>query len=807
MSSELDQLRRQLEEEKQLRQEERRLRQEEKRLREEEKRLREEEQCRRIAAEEHAISEQRRREEEQQYYQQRTGSTSLAEFLDAYHVHLYQGLTVQDKDQSTQGTPANADRKLRPDYIVPWIDFPAHQTRMWDIVMESDFISERHFTSLHTLKETGEQLHQRQLSSELDLQYFVRFAINDQVTSIIKHLSQHTVLRQTLNLQGSVKFENHGNMLSPDEAVQNFQNLTISQPQPRGRPEQSSSATRSSSPSRLRTSIPRADQFCVYSVFDEVGETIYRVPVLIFEYKAAHKLTLGHIYAGLRETCLDDIVQEQPEEDVERRCQRLVAAVVTQAFAYMISSRLEFGCVFTGEAFIFLRIPEDDYSRVHYALAVPHGDVGPTTGWTGELNHGNRLHLTAVSQLLAFTLGAIQSPRRTLQWRRNAEIELKTWQVMTEDLEEEIPAKDVPGSEYRPPQGDAARFLVESPICHRLRPRKLQMNEDAPIPTNPSAESDEDSDDGPASTETPSRAPPVARRGVAGEGTGRGGAVSRGSPSTTSYQQRNLGPYCSALCLKGLVEKGVLDFSCPNVHQHGSGPRHAIGLQEFRQLVQHVLQHQLEYCEELFLYGARGCLYRIRVPHWGYTMVAKGTRREFVADLQREASIYKRYLKPIQGIYTPVYLGSFDLAYPLDYIGVVPIVHIMVLSFGGCSLNNLRSLPAATDTAIEGLRAIHGLGILHRDVARRNMLWDSKEQRVIWHDFGRACICRRDPLTEKSVNTRTISLVGKKDRNDPQREFSKEIRKALSELRLNRSLQPGPLYSSVSRGIGMEILV
>jgi len=159
MSSELDELRRELEEVKRLREE-----------------------------------EQRRREEEQRYYEQRTGKTILAEFLNACHVHLYQGLTVQDESQSTRGTPANADRKLRPDRILPWEDFGAHQTPVWDAVMESDFMSERHFTSLHTLEEDGEQLHRRKLSSELDVRYFVQFAIDDRVTSIIERLSQHAVL-------------------------------------------------------------------------------------------------------------------------------------------------------------------------------------------------------------------------------------------------------------------------------------------------------------------------------------------------------------------------------------------------------------------------------------------------------------------------------------------------------------------------------------------------------------------------------------------------------------------------------------
>lgn len=314
------------------------------------------------------------------------------------------------------------------------------------------------------------------------------------------------------------------------------------------------------------------------------------------------------------------------------------------------------------------------------------------------------------------------------------------------------------------------------------------------VPTQrKSTESDGDSgdDDGMTGNETPSRAPRDVPRGGARGGT-RGPAMNRGGRSTASYQsgqQRDLGPYCSASCLKGLVERGLLDYSCPNVHQHGSGPQHTIDLKKFRRLVRDVLHDRLDYCEELWLYGARGCLYRLRLPDWGYTVVAKGTRHEFVPDLQREAGIYNS-LQSVQGVYTPVYLGSFDLAHPLHYMGWVPIVHMMVLTFGGYSLNHLRTLPDGT-TAIDGLRAIHELGVLHRDVARRNMLWDSKEQRVIWHDFGQARIYRRTPLTEKSANQRTISVADKKKGSDHRREFSREILMALSVLKPpGRCLRP-----------------
>ena len=87
-------------------------------------------------------------------------------------------------------------------------------------------------------------------------------------------------------------------------------------------------------------------------------------------------------------------------------CRRLVAAVITQGFSYMVRAGVEYGEIYTGEATIFLRIP-DDPSTVYYALSVPKGDVGPRTDWSESSNQPNRLHLTAVSQAVAFTLVTI----------------------------------------------------------------------------------------------------------------------------------------------------------------------------------------------------------------------------------------------------------------------------------------------------------------------------------------------------------------------------------------------------------------
>ena len=55
-----------------------------------------------------------------------------------------------------------------------------------------------------------------------------------------------------------------------------------------------------------KSSRPRADQFCAYNIGGE-GETKHRVAALTIEYKAPHKLTLGHIYGGLVEMNLDEL--------------------------------------------------------------------------------------------------------------------------------------------------------------------------------------------------------------------------------------------------------------------------------------------------------------------------------------------------------------------------------------------------------------------------------------------------------------------------------------------------------------------
>ncbi|KAF2174662.1 hypothetical protein K469DRAFT_681013 [Zopfia rhizophila CBS 207.26] len=745
-------------EEQRRREEEQRRREEEQRRREEEQRRREEEQRRREEAEhaqeeaeraqeeaERAQEEEQRRRKEaeraQEKAKEKTRKTTLLELLDACHTYLYSGLTVQtDATLSTRGDPANANNKLRPERICAWKDFATQQEAVWNELMESDFVLERHFTSLHTLEESGEAVQQRMMSSELDLHLFQRYTVEDHISSIIEHLYNNRALRRKFRLRGSVKFENHANTLSPEPPLEEgIRQMTVSgngrrrSPRLQAQAKQAKSldSTDPTEPAAAATtgtarSRPRADQFCVYNTSSATQNTEHRIAAFIIEYKAPHKLPLGYIYEGLDDMELEDVIWRRETDTPRDYFRRLIAAVITQAFSYMVRAGLEYGCICTGEAFIFLRVP-DDPRTVYYFLSVPKGDVGEKTGWAPSSDGENRLHLTAVGQMLAFTLQALKTPPRDQMRRAEAAAQLNSWEVMYDDLLDTIPVQDAPSSEYRPPRHDG--FLRMSPVQLRRRPAQTG-SPSCWQPQDQHDPSDEEPD-----PDTPSRQRPSPQHLSRTQATA--GSL---SSSRNSRQGVQSGQYCTQKCLLGLVKGGPLDTSCPNVRDHG-GSRHRIDLPTFLVLIRQQLSEDLDTdCKPVGVPGACGVLFRVRLKSHGYTVAAKSTPIDFVHRLKREATIYE-HLRPIQGIYVPVHLGNIDLDTPYFYDGIAELVHMMLLSFGGKRISHhctTENRPYITQQVDRSARAIHDLGVLHKDLMPRNILWNEEMCQVIVIDFERA---------------------------------------------------------------------
>ncbi|QKX56736.1 uncharacterized protein TRUGW13939_03842 [Talaromyces rugulosus] len=752
MSQNGEEIRQRMEEMERRYQESERRQEEERRLREEAERREEEERRLREAAE------------------QQLRDTTLPEFLNACHEHLFLGLAVQpDKTSSTKGSPANADHKLRPSRIQEWTTFADEQMAIWEDLMGADFVTERHFTSLSGLEGAGRGVRERMLSSELDLGYFLRQTVESHVSSVIKQLHANPQLRRIFHLHGDVTFENHANTLTDEsEIVTNMGSLSLAQDMPRRserlaarRSRETSSST--SRPEMIQTSAqplpslprPRADQFCVYNRGLEE-----KVPAFIIEYTAPHKLSLAHIQAGLQDMELDPVVRYQKGESPEDKCRRVVAAVITQSVDYMVRGGNEYGYVSTGEAFIFLRMLQDDPSTVLYYLSVPKEDVGDTTGWTGNVNDDNRLHLTSLGQVLAFTLRALRTPPRPLNWRYWAMAQLETWEMVYDLVLDEISENDIPSSIYKPPRS-RIEYCSRSPVKTRS---KSMMAVSCQLLTGSTVSNYDDDDDD--------------------------SGVSTRSQQTASKGKTQR--YCTQQCLRGLCQRGPLDKNCPNAQQHGVD-RHQLSRATLLKLLHRQLSDDDPRpdselgCESLHVHGSRGALFKVTLLSHGYTFVGKGVPANFISYSRHEESMYS-HLTTIQGLFVPVILGSLDLHRPISYDGIAEMVRLTLMSYAGRTLVHQHGVDwtQIVPQAEKSLRAIHELGILHSDVTiLGNIIWNEENNQVMFIDFERAQYQKRRPAGTIPANKKRkrVFSIWDKSPNKQTNRFERETSRMISALR------------------------
>ncbi|KAK5790631.1 hypothetical protein VI817_007918 [Penicillium citrinum] len=716
---------------------------------------------------------------------QRSSKTDLPTFLDGLHKHLFLNLEIQtDETQSTRGDPSNARNKLRPRKLRAWESFPLEQEKIWRLLMESSLVKDELFTSLHTLEEMGENVRRQLIGSELDLNHFLRQTVEDHVSRIVEELYKDTQLRQTFGLKGSIRFENHSNTLSPDDELQeSFQSMNIRGRSERRRSpriaarENRSSSAQESGPKASRPPMkrPRADQYCVYNIPSESSESVHRVAAYIKEYKSPHKVSLGHIYEGLGDIDVDDLVIRKDDEAPKIRFQRALLALLSQPYDYMLRAMRPVAVLSTGETDIYLRISDDDPSTLLYHLSVPKGDVGVDTGWDPNSSSPNRLHLTAVGQSLAFTLQALKLPSRSQAWSVNTINKLPIWEVIPAELLDEIPEHEVPSSEYRP-----AKFLdfTRSPI--QLRHTRRKSTHSSCRISLPDGSSDEEND-----PDTPSRGPhshsSIERKQM---------STNASSPTHSkagSFSEDNHRRYCTLKCLRGLVHGGELDMACPNVRDHGKTHHVITGHSFLRKLRQQLTETINADCETLGIHGSRGALLKVTLSSHGYTMPAKCTVREFREQLRHEAFIYNR-LTSIQGVYVPLHLGSIDLVHPYSYDGIAYLEHMMLLSPGGISFDAaIRDIGKAAliPKLMESLTAIHDEGIIQKDPAPRNWRYNPEIGQVVIFDFERAeSVKLRSVLAVISANRKR-----KRSQNcEPKgkfvsSEFGQEVEKAVHELR------------------------
>lgn len=212
-------------------------------------------------------------------------------------------------------------------------------------------------------------------------------------------------------------------------------------------------------------------------------------------------------------------------------------------------------------------------------------------------------------------------------------------------------------------------------------------------------------------------------------------------------------PYCSTACLQSVM--GGIDGPvpedplCPNYAQHKSKARPTADA--IRQFIKDRVANppkvfDIYHPEDSLNYFFMGMspesdsrVFKIEV--YGYILLGKAFQSQNLRSMDREEHMYHR-MKPIQGKYVPVCLGKVKFPYrkPLcDYDSGVKFAGVLLLGYGGHRFESWGALGLAiaehsekevdhmfaqelTAEAQKALARVHRAGVLHRDVALRNIL-------------------------------------------------------------------------------------
>ncbi|KAI8633007.1 hypothetical protein F5Y19DRAFT_285106 [Xylariaceae sp. FL1651] len=740
-----------VEELERLLQEERRLREEAERGRQEDRRLREEAERERQEDRRRADREQKRAEDSEK----QTRPTTLDEYLAACHTSVFSRLTIElDPKLTSRGPITNPRDKWCPKNLRPWPDFLLQQTNIFRTLYDNFPTESRVFENRNFLAGLGNRISRRRIADEKTLEYFLHNSVEDPVRAILENLKGMEEVSSVYQIGDGVVFENH------PHAISDVAEEVVARETPASPPQ---------TPDHRRDLHKlRPDQICVYRTNSSMAAP--RTMVYVCEYKPPHKLTAPHLRVGLRAM---DIYKEvvnrkliptsvDPEARFQYYAERLVASAITQTYHYMIESGLEYGLLTTGETIVFLNVDWAEPQNLYYHLAEPGPEV---------LAHPNNANIcSAVGQYLAFTLMALGAPGEHHQHgqeeRQRAMNGLQKW---AEDFETTL--RSVPENErlaspensscYKP---NTYEEVDRSPYVLRRKKRLFTDRVPEKQLRNNLPESSDDDEAAPKPPDTPTR--------VGREGVRRSQRLAhRPRPEGSGAQEQ---PYCSQRCLSGLVQGGFLDSKCPNVTLHRKGDaggceRHPVNHAEWIRLLRDQLEESLDDgITPLGDGGARSVLFKMTLLAYGYTFVSKGTVQAFVKDLEHEAAVYQR-LRPVQGVYVPVFLGAIDLrsmckTYYYDHR--VYVVHMTFLSWGGLSIpqrvnDRQKSLE---NKAFQALQALHHEGVVHRDVRWANMLFSPETNRVMLIDFERASLLRppRYPLMPLVPNKRK----GRPDQTD-----------------------------------------
>ncbi|KAG6093398.1 hypothetical protein E4U30_004355 [Claviceps sp. LM220 group G6] len=648
------------------------------------------------------------REEQEHLY----GPLKVKEYVEECHTLDGKLDVVTDFTLFTKGPIVYPGDRPRPRLIVPWKGFPKKQREILNKLPSDHMCPRNHgFPTRADLSMTTGYAARRisiPIKSEGSLATNREEAVTLPVELLMQEVRQNAELRTSFGFNGDVKFAWNVNHIE--------------------------STPRSHSPGPSgKNSI--ADEFCSIKR-SPTGESEI---VLAVQYKLPQELPVSLLVAALDNTTelnLDTgIIDEYGEEFGPKQ---LVAAVITQLFSALVSKRLRYEYIDTGEAKIFLHIGSDP-SRVEYHVSCPRSDV-----------HGdeNKMHLSAVSQLFAFVVQAIQASKPTKEWEVAAS-ELPTWKLKRVEAQEKV-------------------LRISEQPCEEADSHSLGMKTVSYDRTSINIRSTSRSTHHP-----PDEVDNEQKASTPGIKTGKELSQHGGMDKRPGSRQKMLSDffkrsYCTTECVWGLAFGGPLDKKCPNAGDHGS--KH-IDRQEFLRLMREQLDDEdaHTHCKPINVSGHIGCLFKIRLLSHGYTLVTKAVGLCSGALLIHEEKMYN-HLRDLQGRFIPACPGRITLKglFSGEAYAWSAFRHFLFLSYAGQPV--LKALSEVDNSVVSQVLAtlaqLHQRRVMHHDAAPRNVLYDDCTGRYMVVDLEMAKPideevleamngCRKKRKTKRELKSKT----------------------------------------------------
>ncbi|KAM0257731.1 hypothetical protein ACHAQJ_004182 [Trichoderma viride] len=577
-----------------------------------------------------------------------------------------------------------------PRRIIPWDGFRKLQEGIWHrLVPDSYFTSQCMFSPPQRLESVRRTL--TPVTSEASLQHFGRYTIESAVMEMMDRLFEDDVIWNGLGFSDDVRVT-----MEADKDLGQVYEPMLESSWHKDAGELKLSM-RNSHRKAKRAGI-WANRSCIYRQLN--GQ---KKPVFAIVHQLPHRLQLDEIDCGLAsEIKLEQDVINKEGSDFTFASRTLVAATITQLFSYMVSKDIRYGCVSTGEAFIFCCISKNDPSNVYCAACVPERDVLP--------DDPLGLHRTAAASVFGLVLQALREKPLPESWYDSV-TNLDTWTMGYDDMLDRIRKMDVTKPQSSPLRVPRWRGFDQSPLlAQQLRSRREVKGGQVKGGDKIRLWLDN----------------------VAGqENVDEDASESAASEEPTIRDQ----PFCSHKCLSGLVHGRSMDESCPNIDYHG------FGHPDFDSFLSNLRTQLAEegYSEANFVplgvTNPHRCLFKVRLASCGYTFIAKGGKGS--AHIWDEKLIYDEMDK-FQGRHVPVCLGVVELAVPRYYNR--PIKEFLLLSWAGRPFQNCLkqvSRDQVSGMVEEILKTLHKQGIIYNGgMDPDHFLYDASRSSVMIVDFG-----------------------------------------------------------------------